>query len=71
MPQTRIPNPDLDEAGPYVDEASEPRNLPDVEDRDRVAARLDEAALELLIQGSVLRLQRLAQVSFEDEAEIA
>lgn len=72
MSRTRIPNPSPDEAVPFIDEESV-RNVPEAELRARMAERLTEAELERVIEASALRLERLAlaQVSIEEEAEIA
>lgn len=72
MSPARIPNEPLDEAAPFVDEESA-RHVPEAELRARVAERLTEAELERVIEASALRLERLAmaQVSIEEEAEIA
>lgn len=75
MSPTRIPNPDLDDLDvtrPYTDDDSA-RNVPEAELHARVAERLSEAELELVIQASALRLQSLVltQASFEDDSEIA
>ena len=73
MSPTRIPNPDLDDlpADPAVDDSA--RSVPDAERHVRLADRLNEAELEVIIQASALRLQSLVlvQASFEDDSEIA
>jgi hypothetical protein len=72
MSPTRISNPDLDDlpADPTNDSA---RSVPDTERHVRLADRLNEAELEVIIQASALRLQSLVlvQASFEDDSEIA
>jgi hypothetical protein len=71
MSPTRIPNPDLDDlpADPDTDDSA--RSVPDAERHARLADRLNEAELEVIIQASALRLQSLVQASFEDDFEIA
>jgi hypothetical protein len=73
MSPTRIPNPDLDDlpVDPAVDDSA--RSVPDAERHVRLADRLNEAELEVIIQASTLRLQSLVlvQASFEDDSEIA
>jgi hypothetical protein len=73
MSPARIPNPDLDDIAAPVTSDDSARNVPDASPLARIAERLNEAELELVIQASALRLQNLAlaQGSLENEAEIA
>lgn len=72
MSPMRIPDEPFDPAAAFTDEESA-RNTPEAELRARMAERLTEAELERVIEASALRLERLAmaQVSIEEEAEIA